>query len=413
MKKKDLQQLQTKKLKALLRHAYENVPYYHKHFKENNFHPADFINLEDLHRIPILKKATIQKKSDELATKNISNMKLEFWSTSGTTSVPVRFYRSKEDLSWGLGAEFRGYGWAGYETGDKLAWIWRFSSKTLRSLKFRLKCLLERTKILNVFAISEKSMATFASSMHRFKPDFIRGYGSSTNIFATFMLENNQFGLRPRAVFTTGEMLFPHYRKTIEEAFDCKVYEFYGSAEVSHAAAQCGYHEAFHVTEENVLLEVVKDNEQASPGEEGKVLLTNLNGFAMPFIRYDIGDLGKVLADTCSCGRKLSLFKPIGRVYEYFLHSDGSFTILRDLRTVFEDSPIKDFQVVQETLDGIVVRIVPRPGYTKANTDSILKNIAGVASPIAKIRVKMVDSIMPEKSGKVRHAVSKLSTKYT
>lgn len=168
-----------------------------------------------------------------------------------------------------------------------------------------------------------------------------------------------------------------------------------------------------HVTEENVHLEIEKDEEIAVPGEEGKVLVTNLNSFAMPFIRYDIGDLGKMLADDCPCGRGLSLFRPVGRTYEYFVHSDGTFTFFRDLKTVFEGLPIEDLQIVQQTHDEIAIRIVKRDGYTKAHTNFILKNVSLCISDIVKVKVELVDSVPLIGFGKVPHFVSKTPTKYT
>ena len=413
MKKRDLQRLQIKRLKALLKHAYENVPYYHESFRRQNFRPTDFKCLEDLRRVQILKKSAIRKNSNEMIAKNVPKKELVCRFTSGTTAAPVRFYRGKTDVSWGIGAELRGYGWAGYEVGDKLALIWTFVPGEVRKFAFHLKNFLRRNKILNVYYLSEKNIASFAKKMHRFKPDFIRGYSSAVNIFATFILQNNRFNISPRAIFTSGQTLLPNYQKTIEETFNCEIYDYYATSEVSHIAAQCEQHEGLHIFEENIFVEIVKDDEPASIGEEGKVLLTNLHSYAMPFIRYDIGDVGKIFPDTCSCGRELSLLKPIGRTYEYFVNRDGSFTYLRDFQTVFGDLPIKDFQVVQESYDEIIVKVVRRPGYSKAHTDFILKNVKYHTAREAKIRVELVDSIPLEGSGKIRHTVSKIATKYT
>jgi len=411
MKKRDLQRLQIKKLKALLRHAYENVPYYHEAFRREKFRPADLKCLADLCKVPVLKRSALREKLERLIAKNIPKKELVCRLTNGTTAVPVKFYRSKEDISWGIGAELRGYSWAGYEVGDKVARIWRILPDLNKSFKFKLENFLRRHKILNILNMSEKSMKSFARKMHNFHPDFIWGYSGSTNIFATFISQNDHFKIRPRAVITSCETLFPHYRKTIEETFNCKVYDYYGSSETSLLAAQCGQHDGLHIVEENFILEVVKNDELVSPSEEGRVLVTNLNSFAMPFIRYDIGDLGKIFSDTCSCGRNLSLFKPIGRNYERFVNSDGSFTALCDFQTVFEDLPIEDFQVVQESYDEITIRIVRKPGYTKEHTNFILKRIRYFGG--AKIRVEPVDSILPEESGKIRHVVKKIATPYT
>jgi phenylacetate-CoA ligase len=249
--------------------------------------------------------------------------------------------------------------------------------------------------------------------MRDFKPDYVHGGAGPTNILATFLLEHDQYSMHPKAVFTYGETLLPHYRKTIEEAFRCKIHDWYGSTETAYISGQCGQHKCHHVTDENILLEIEKDGEPAVPGEEGKVLLTNLNSLAMPFIRYDIGDLGKTSNDDCPCGRGLSLFTPVGRTYEYFAHSNGTFTFLRDLRTVFEDLPIRDFQVIQPSHDRIIIRILPKTGYAKTQTDFILKNVSLIISDIVKVKVELADSIPLTGFGKIPHFVSKIPSKYT
>jgi phenylacetate-CoA ligase len=413
MKKEELQQLQIQKLKVLLRHAYENVPYYHESFKRNGFHPSDFNKLEDMQKIPVLQRSELRLKQKEIMARNVKKKDLVSCATSGTTATPVKFYRSNVEITWDMAAELRGYGWAGYKTGAKLVYIRRIGpNDVLANAKHRLERFLNRWKLLNTYYLSEKLMASFGSKMGSFKPDFVLGPPAPTNIFAVFLIRNPQYRMRPRAVFTYGETLLPHYQKTIERTFNCKVYDIYGSTEMAHIAAQCGCHEGHHVTQENVFLETEKDGETAVPGEEGKVLLTSLNSLAMPFIRYDIGDLGTILVDNCPCGRELSLFRPVGRTYEYFVHSDRTFTIFRDVQTVFEDLPIEDFQVVQQSYDEIVIKIVKRTGYTKAHADFILKNISKRIADIANVRVQLVDSLPSSGFGKVQHFV-KLPTGYT
>lgn len=405
MQGQDLKRLQLKRLKALLRYAYENVSYYHASFKSKRLRPEDIQCLEDLHKVPILKKSEIRRELDRMIPENISKEELIVRYTSGTAASPVKFYTGKKDFDWALGAELRAHSWAGYELGDKIAYVWMYEPEEIRSLQFRLYNLVMRRKILDVYYMSEETMASFAIKMVRFRPDFILGYSGSTNLFANFLLQNGHYMIRPKAVFTSASTLLPHYRRAIEEAFKCKVYDFYGSREVPSIAAQCGHHEGLHVTEENIMLEIVEDDEPVSPGEYGRILLTNLHSYTMPFIRYDIGDLGQIFPEVCSCGRELSLLKPIGRTYEQFRNSDGSFTCLRDFQVVFEDLPIKDFQVEQKSADNIVIRIVGRSGYGRAHTDFILRNIK--LRGRAETTVELVDSIPTEKSGKTLHIIKK------
>jgi len=408
MRRRHLQRLQLNRLKALLKYAYENVPYYNKMLKNANFKPSMLRCLGDLQRVPILRRSAIENSSDELWARTLKGRGLFSWSTSGTTATPISFCRTKTDLSWGLGAELRSYSWVGYEIGDKLAIIWRVLE---HGLKFQLRNLLKRAMVFDVHTISEKTMESFARKMHRFKPKFVRGYAGSTNLFATFLEANEHFQIQPEAVFTSAQTLQPYYRRNIEKAFNCRVFDCYGTNEIYFVAGQCGEHEGLHVAEENVIVEVVEGDEQVADGEEGRVLLTNLHSFAMPFIRYDVGDLGRVFPERCSCGRTLRLFKPIGRTYEYFLNSDGSFTFLKDFQTFFEGVPIGDFQVVQEAYDKITIKIAPKPAYNEKHTRFILENIKLRGS--AEIQVKLVDSIALDESGKIPHVVSKLVTRYT
>jgi len=411
MKKRELQRLKLKRLKALLKYAYENVPYYHEAFRNSNFKPDDFRGLKDLHRVPILKKQTIRKNLEQLLAKNFPKKKRICRFTTGTTATPVKFYRDKRDVSWGIGAELRGYGWAGYEVGDKLALIWNIRPELSTSFNFKIENLWRRCNILNIRDLSEKSMESFARRLQAFQPDFIRGHSGATNIFATFLLQNDHIKIHPRAIFTSCDSLLPQYRGVIREAFNCKVYNYYACAEVSHIAAQCGQHEGLHIFEENIVVETVKDGESTAPEEDGHVLLTNLHSFAMPFIRYEIGDSGKILSDACSCGRELTLLKLIGRINEYFANSDGSFTFLKDFQRFFEDLPVQDFQIIQEHCDEIFIKIMPGANYTEAHTRFILRNIRLLGPE--KIKVELVDSIPPGKTGKIRHLVSKVATKYT
>lgn len=150
MKKKELQKLQMRKLGVLLRHAYENVPYYHESFKKNSFHPDDFRTFRDLQKIPILHRSELRLKSNALMARNAEKSELVSCKTSGTTATPVKFYRSNIDFTWDLAAELRGYSWAGFETGSKLVYIRLFEGRNdvLAGVKHRLRRSVIRWKLL-------------------------------------------------------------------------------------------------------------------------------------------------------------------------------------------------------------------------------------------------------------------------
>jgi len=411
LRNEDIKRLQTKKVKALLVHAFENVLFYRESFKKAGFHPSHFRTLDDLCKVPVLKKPAVRSDVGGLMALDVSRRNLKAWFTSGTTAAPIKLFRDHTDVGWGVAAELRGFGWAGYDIGDKLGLIWNVRPNRARSLKFKIGNRLRRCKFLNISHLSEKSFEVFALSLHRFQPEFIRGHAGSVSLFASFLLKYGRFKIRPKAVITSCETLLSHYRRTIEAAFGCKVYDYYGSVEVSHVGAQCGCGEGFHVTDENVFVEVAKNGERASVREKGDVLLTNMQGYAMPFIRYDVGDTGRTIGNDCSCGRELSMLEVFGRTNEYFVTKEGSSVFLKDFQRFFNDVPITDFQVLQSSLDEIIVKIVPKLGFSDRHSDFIVRNLNYVGS--AKVRVELVDSLGPQKSGKIRHIVSKVHTDYT
>ena len=409
LNRKDLRRIQTKLAKALLTHAYHNVKFYNRSFKKAGFHPSQFHSLDDMRRVPILTKQDFRQNIQELRTSTVKNRDQEVLRTSGTTATPIEFYRDKEDIGRGLAAELRGFSWAEYNVGDKMALLWNFTRKA-KSSKFKIANMIRRCKFFNINNISEDSMRDFAKMLHRFQPKFIRGHTGALNLFATFLQQNTEFNIRPSAVFTACETLLPNYRKNIESTFDCRVYDYYASSEVSHIGAQCKHGDGFHITDENVLVEIFENGETISPGEDGRVLVTNFHSYGMPFIRYDIGDRGKTLSDDCECGRKLSLMKVFGRTNEYFVTADGSFLFLKDFQRFFEDLPVVNFEVVQKSLEEIVVNVVPADGYKKQHTDFILRNLKYVGS--GNINLQLVNSIRPQNSGKYTHVASKIKSDY-
>lgn len=214
--------------------------------------------------------------------------------------------------------------------------------------------------------------------------------------------------MRLKAIFTTSETLLPSQRRLIEKAFGCEVYDEYGCREAGPMACECAEHSAYHVQSENVVVEFVRNCEQVAPGETGAILVTNLHNYAMPLIRYDIGDTGRPSDDACPCGRGLPLINSLeGRRYEYLLTGDGSIMYLKDLDMFFENLPVRMFQVVQNSRDRILIKIVRSYGYSEKDTEFIERNITW-GSPKAKVEVELVDSIPLEKSAKRRYIVNKM-----
>lgn len=406
--------LQEKKLRSLIRHAYENVPFYHRLFKKLGLYPDDIKTIKDLAKLPVITKKDIRINFDDLMARGCNERKiLDF--TSGSTGEPLKFYVTKTARSWETAAELRAYEWAGYNLGDKYALIWGapFDVKKLTKLSDELINFFERRIVLNSYNMSEESMHIFASKLVKFKPKIIRGYSSALYLIANFIKRQGIEGIRPTAIITTAEKLFIYERKIIEKAFQCEVFDFYGSREVGAIASECSEHIGHHISAENVIIEFVDDG-HVSPNEVGEILVTNLNNYAMPLIRYANGDMGIPLDEECPCGRGLPLIKSIeGRVSDILCIDNGKFISAPAFVYIFKDLPIKQYQLVQETKEKILVNIVKDENFSIEDEYQLIKKLREYLGKNVLIEIRFCDKILPTKSGKRKIIMSFVPIKFS
>ena len=410
-KPKELEELQNKKLRALVKHAYENVPYYHRLFRRIGLKPEDIKTKEDLTKLPILTKDTIRKNLSQLLAKNIPKFKLMEMHSSGSTGEPLKYYIDKESYSYGWAQTFRCWGWAGYKIGDPYI---KVSLNPRASFVKKLQDkLINCTYIYASADISKESFKNYLKIMEKAKPKIIRGYASSMYIFAKFMEELDlNFNHNLNAIMTTGETLFPHYRKLIESAFNTEVYDGYGG-ESTPVAFECENH-SYHLCNETVIVEFLRDGQQVSTGELGEIIITNLDNYVMPFIRYKVGDVGRPSEDRCSCGRGLSVMESIeGRDTDIVVTPKGGFLVVHFFTILFEYiEGVEQFQVIQERIDRLRIKIVKNEKFTDADLRHIITWIKKHAGEEMEVNVEFVDSIPPTKSGKRRFVISKVADKF-
>ena len=219
-------------------------------------------------------------------------------------------------------------------------------------------------------------------------------------------------------MITSAEKLLPEYRETIENAFGCKVFDHYGSREISALASECDEHHGYHISAENVLLEFVKDGEHVSPGEQGLIIATNLRNYGMPFIRYELGDVGRPSEDVCTCGRGLPLMKSIdARTSQFISICDKETGEIVPVMTadpgviglVMDKIPQKTYRVYQETLEKITIEIQPKKSYTEDHTQYIRDYLYPHIGKYIEIEIKLVEKIPPLPSGKRSVVISKIN----
>jgi len=406
-----LEQLQQKKLRALLKHAYENVPYYHKVFRELGLKPEDIKTANDLIKLPFLTKENVQNNIDKLVAKNYNKQKLIPYSTGGSTGEPMNFFVDKTVLSWNAAAAYREWSWAGYNIGDKIAYLWGAPQDLSRNaeLKARLVNLMHRRIMLDAYIMTEKILDEYVRKLEKFKPKVINAYASAVYLMAQYMEKKGIDDIRPKAILTSCEMLFDYQREVIERAFDCEVFDYYSGRDTTLQAGECPEHSGYHLAIETGVVEFIKGDEHVAPGELGKIGITDLCNYAMPFIRYEIGDLGVPSDNVCSCGRGLPLMeKIVGRITDTITTKEGKhihggfFTQL-----FFDTKGIKQFQFIQKTRDSAILKIVKGENYSQAEVDTIIEKIYDQCWDM-KIDVEFVESIPPTRSGKCRLTISEV-----
>ena len=221
--------------------------------------------------------------------------------------------------------------------------------------------------------------------------------------------------LRPKAIITGGEQLYDYQRELFREVFGCETFSHYGAWEALSIACECSQHSGYHIAAENVIVEIVDDDDKpVAVGKEGRILVTNLHNYAMPFIRYDIGDEGTLSDQACPCGRGLPLLATLsGRTCDIIFTRSGKSIPSTGLpRLFFASLGVQQYQIVQENFEKMVVKIVFDREYPQSHVDGLIGEIIRQWRPILgedmDITVEFVDQIPPTREGKRRVVISKL-----
>ena len=415
-----MQQLQWRKLLALLEHAYENVPMYRQAFQDAQITPADINTSDDLKLLPIQTKATLRenyppaaKRRGEAAFHNMiaSNASEKDKipnSTSGSTGEPFEFMMSRQLMGMRWGRYLRGNTWTGMDIGEKYLRVWGPHNSSFierLSIGFTLNM-----KELSAFGMDEERMLEYVEYIKKYNPKIIEAYASAAAGLAMFMNRKGITDVKVDAVITSGETLFEAYRKEIEQAFNCKVFNRYGSREFGAIAHECSEHTALHLNSESFFIEFVEDEQTANTGLY-KIVLTNLDNFTMPFIRYEIGDVSRpadkaclrAKRKVCPCGRGLPLIaEPFGREIDIVMSPSGRMVSVHYLTLLFGDYSeyVKGFQATQTQEDKLEIMIVPSERYNNEIGEVLRQKVQEHTGDDMEVTFIPVDEIPPSETGK-------------
>ena len=390
---------QSRKLRCLLDHAYRNVPYYRSLFDRHGVAPHRIQSAADLPMVPITTKSDLrQAPLEETLARGISPGRLLATTTSGYSGEPftVRctwFEKRLENLLW-----VRALRHIGVRMKDRCGSIMyvRPSDQRERTSPERLVKALGfyRSVTFDCCQPSENILR----ALRRYRPDFVVGYPGVLALVGENMTSQDRRAIRPHGLAAVGEVLTEAARERISTAFGAPVYNLYGSHELGTVAWECEETRELHVCDDHVLLEVLNDGRPAAPGQSGQLVATNLDAFAMPFVRYRLGDVVTKGSEVCPCGQPFSTLRRVeGRRIDYFPLPDGRllhpFQIVGTALATAEW--ILRYQLIQERRDRILLRVVPsrRPaGEEIRRLEDAVRSFLGPRVGFSVIPVPRIDT---------------------
>ena len=359
---------QFRQLQALLSHACGTVPFYGDRLGEAGFAPDRPLGPDTWARIPLLGRAETQEAGKALLSTRVpaAHGKTYTLSTSGSTGRPVMVTGTAVAQVFWHAFTVRDHLWHRRDMTKKLAVIRAFSEGKATYPK-GTPARYWGSANSSAFASGPSAALSITTTvenqslwLERENPEYLLTYPSNLLLLARHFRERDMTLPNLRGVETFAEVLQPEVREACREAWDVPVVDMYSAQETGYIALQCPDHEHYHVQAESALVEILNDQGGAcGPGETGRVVVTPLHNFAMPLIRYEIGDFAEV-GEPCSCGRGLPVLRRIvGRVRNTLtLPSGDKLWPSFPAKLFLAVAPVKQYQLIQRRPDEIEVTLV-------------------------------------------------------
>lgn len=413
---KEKQNIQEKRLKDILLHAYQNVPYYTRILSNSGVINGKEVNLEKFTKIPVLDKKTIRENFEQLIAKDIDNRQWYYNTSGGSTGEPAKFIQDLEYSSWNMAASHMFMEFCGYHVPKPRIILWG-SEKDIglnknKTIRRTLGLWMQNINFLNAYNITPTMMKKYVDTINKKKPYLIHAYAESLYQFALFIDKNKLDIYFPRAIITSAGTLFPYMRELIQGVFGAHVFNMYGSREVGAIACETSEHDGLHVSDYTQYVELIDNNQNiVSYGEKGEVIITCLTNYAMPLIRYRIGDIAEWSNHSENEDLKPYILKNVeGRISDNFISRDGNITFGSYFRhLIFFMDWIEKYQIVQEDYDRIIYYIKPIndvPASFGEEFHKISNETKKVMGESCIVSYKIVNDIQYSISGKYRYTIS-------
>ena len=401
----ELEVIQLDKLRRLLIHCKESVPFYQQLFKECDFDPVKMTSVSEVEQLPVLTKDTIRQNFDQLKAGNFHQYRPRIKETGGSTGQPLRLYHDENSHGTMWANIYRGFGHAGYQPGDKYLTI-AGGSLLPKKLKFgrSLYFWLQNSLVVPSYYLEKGYSQELAGLITSKKPKYIYGYSSSIYQFTKYLQESDTRIDCLDAIFTTADMLYPQQRKVIEEVLGAPVFDNYGCPEAGVMTWECEHHDGYHYNMESCFLEILDRDSSGA----GRVISTNLANYAFPIVRYDTDDIASLEhTGKCTCGRSHSKIKSlIGRQRDIITLPGGNMlhgAFFNHFPAFYDNDRINRYQIVQTEPEEIEVHIEPVTGCK-------LEELSYIGDELTKalgneVRIRLIEGDFRESSISRKHRV--------
>lgn len=404
-------------LHEVIKYSIDYVPYYRKEWNKIGFSPNDIKKESDISVLPIISKDTLRENYDKTISESAT--RYDIWKSSGSTGEPFSFRLDKNSIIYNnFGALERGRRWWGFNYGQPEGMIWSGLSDvsgTLKgkaeALKRKLSWTFKNIKLVDVYDINANTIERGYKAFLKHQPIVLRAIALGLYRFCLGIkalgIDGKKLGLK--GVIYTGEGLSENQKQFIESILGCKTICEYGCTELGIIGFECPKG-GIHLSNDNLLIEFIKDGRSARPGEIAELIVTNLRNFTSPLIRYTVGDFVVPSNRLCDCGIMLPLIDGIqGRKHDVVVAPGGNvinglfFTHLFD-----KYDEINQFRIIQDDLETLTIEMVGIEKIEEAVIEKIKKIVESKFGPSVNVRLVQVPSIPTARSGKTPWIISKV-----
>ena len=399
---KELKILQEKRLRSVIKYSYEEIPLFHSKCKKVGVRPEEIKTVDDLAKIPLTTKAEIQANFPHgVVARNLDLSKCWKPRTSGSTGRPLTMVYDDIAEDFEKATALRPNLTCGQKPWSK--WGVITSPDHIVEEKWFQKLGLFSIDFVSLFDTAEDQIRM----LRKLDVDVLDGYASSIYLIARELIRKGEDDIHPKFIFTTAEMLTEKMRDIIDSAFGLNIFDQFGCVEFGRTAWECAEHIGYHMDMESVVMEFIRDGDHVSPNESGEIVYTGLYNYAMPLIRYRIGDVGVPSDEMCPCGRGLTLMKRLEGRNDAFIRTPSGRILSPIIWTILlRPFDLLQFKVTQHRIDLIKIQVIPLKKFMSDNISNVIKRVTDVLGEDIEVIIELVGEIPRESSGKIRSVVS-------